>query len=315
MISKRKDEHIKYALKQNFKENDFDKINIEHLSIPNYNLEDINLESNFLGFKTNYPFYINAMTGGSLKAKEINKKLALYAKTFNIPLVLGSQSAALKDESLINTYKVARTINEKGIIVANVSANATLKEAKKAVKMIDANALSIHINLIQELVMKEGDRTFTHWKDNIKEIVNNINVPVIVKEVGFGMSKETIETLKNLGVKYIDVSGKGGTNFALIERLRKKGVDPLFDDIGISTVESLKNAKEFDIEVYASGGIRHALDIFKSLYLGAKAVGLSSYFLKLTNLSDKDAINEINELIINLKKLFLIYNKQSIKDF
>src|SRR5690554_7089347 len=103
--------------------------------------------------------------------------------------------------------------------------------------MIDANALSIHLNVIQELVMVEGDRKFTHWKDNIRNIVENINVPVIVKEVGFGMSKKTIKTLIGLGVKYIDVSGRGGTNFAEIERKRNNDSDTTFDELGIRSEE------------------------------------------------------------------------------
>jgi len=313
-ISNRKDEHVKFALKQNNKENDFDSIKLEHFSLPDYNYNDINLETNYINFKSSYPIYINAMTGGSKNTALINEKLASYAKHFNIPIIVGSQSAALKDEKLAYTYEIVRKINKDGFVVANVSANATLNEAKRAVEMIDANALSIHLNVIQELVMVEGDRKFTHWKDNIRNIVENINVPVIVKEVGFGMSKKTIKTLIGLGVKYIDVSGRGGTNFAEIERKRNNDSDTTFDELGISTVESLKNAQGLDATIFASGGIRNALDIYKALELGASAVGLSGFFLKLTNLSDEDAIKEIEKLLINLQKLFVIFNKKSLDE-
>lgn len=316
MISSRKDDHIKYALKQNVKENDFDLINLDHFSLSNLRLEDINLETDYLNFKSSYPFYINAMTGGSEKGKKINEKLALIAKEFNIPFVLGSQSAAIKDDSLVATYKVARDLNPEGYLVANVSANATVNEAIKAIEMIKANAISIHINIIQELVMSEGDRDFTKWQQNIKKIADSINIPIVVKEVGFGMSKETILKLKELNIKNIDVSGKGGTNFALIERNRINGIDNLFDDLGISTVNSLLNAKDIDdINVFASGGIRNALDIFKALTLGAKAVGLSGYFLRLTELDFETQVSEVNKLILNLKKLFIIFNKKTMNDF
>lgn len=311
-ISKRKDEHIKFALKQENKTNDFDSIKLEHFSLPEIDFNEVNLETNYLSFKSSYPIYINAMTGGSDKAYEINKKLAYYAKYFNIPLVLGSQSAALKDPNLIDSYKIVREINKDGFIVSNVSANATLEEAKRAVEMIGANALSIHINVIQELVMNEGDRTFKHWQNNIKTIVENLNVPVIVKEVGFGMSRETIATLINLGVKYIDVSGKGGTNFAEIERKRNNNDDLTFENLGISTVDSLINAKAFNATFFASGGIRNALDIFKALNLGASAVGLSGFFLKLTNLDNSEAIKIIEQLLLNLQKLFVIFNKKTV---
>src|SRR5690554_2559406 len=311
-ISKRKDEHIKFALKQENKTNDFDSIKLEHFSLPEIDFDEVNLETNYLSFKSSYPIYINAMTGGSDKAYEINKKLAFYSKHFNIPLVVGSQSAALKDPSLIDSYKIVRQINPNGFIVANVSANATLEEAIKAVDMINANALSIHINVIQELVMNEGDRTFKHWQENIKNIVENLKVPVIVKEVGFGMSKKTIETLINLGVKFIDVSGKGGTNFAEIERRRNNNLDLTFENLGISTVDSLINAKAFNATFFASGGIRNALDIFKALNLGASAVGLSGFFLKLTNLDNSEAIKIIEQLLLNLQKLFVIFNKKTV---
>lgn len=314
-ISRRKDEHIELAMKQNISYNDFDSISLEHFSLPEIDFDDVDLSTDYLGFKSSYPIYINAMTGGSDKAKEINEKLAHISKHFNIPFVLGSQSAALKHEELIDTYSIVRKINKDGFIVANVSANATLEQAKKAVNMVNANALSIHINVIQELVMHEGDRTFKHWQQNIKTIVENINVPIIVKEVGFGMSRKTIDTLISLGVKYIDVSGKGGTNFARIERMRANNRDLTFEELGISTVDSLINAANYDITTFASGGIRNALDIYKALHLGAKAVGLSNYFLKLTNLELDDAIKEVNTLLINLKKLFVIFNKKTLEEF
>lgn len=313
MISKRKDEHIKLAFMEEITTNDFDNIKLEHQSIPKVSFDDINISTSFLGQEFPYPFYINAMTGGSQNAKEINTKLALIAKHFNLPLVLGSQSAALKDESLIDTYKVVKAIYPNCFIVSNVSANATLEQAIKAIKMVDANALSIHINVIQELVMFEGDRNFSKWEDNIRNINDNIDIPVLVKEVGFGMSSYTINQLNNLGIKYIDVSGKGGTNFARIERRRLNKEFSIFDEVGISTVDSLVNATNFNGSVYASGGIRNALDIFKALYLGANAVGLSNYFLQLTKLETNEAIKVIQELIDDIKKCFIIYGFKDIK--
>lgn len=308
MISKRKDQHLKYAKKLRTKNNDFDLIKLEHNSLPNLKFSDINLESNFLGFKVPYPFYINAMTGGSLKSYYINEKLAKLANHFNIPIVLGSQSAGLKNEKLVDTYQIVRKINPQGIVVANVSANASLEDAKRAIEMVNANALSIHINVIQELVMNEGDRDFSKWEKNIQTIVSKVNVPVIVKEVGFGMSKKTIEKLKSLGVKYLDVSGSGGTNFAKIERLRNKDSDLTFENISISTVQSLKNASNIDVCVHASGGIRNALDIYKAIKLGAKNVGLSKFFLELTKMKFEDAVIEIEKLISNLKKCYIIFS-------
>ncbi|MDY0277341.1 MAG: type 2 isopentenyl-diphosphate Delta-isomerase [Acholeplasma sp.] len=310
----RKDEHIIYAKEDAVDKNDFDDIKLNHVSIPNFNYQDVDLKTSFLGYDVDYPIYINAMTGGSELAKRINKKLALYAKTFNLPMVIGSQSMALKHPEYEDTYQVVRKINPDGIIIANVSANASVDEALKAIEMINANGISIHVNLIQELVMNEGDREFIHWLNNIKAINTKVNKPVIVKEVGFGMSKETILNLNKNGIKYIDISGKGGTNFARIERKRNQNDDVTFEHIGISTVQSLLNAKEVNVNVYASGGIRNALDVFKALFLGAKAVGLSKYFLSLTDLDDQSAFDKINELIDNLKKCFVIFGVKNLND-
>lgn len=312
MINKRKDEHIKLAREEIIENNDFDYVYIEHDSLPSFNLDDVILETTFLEKKVKYPFYINAMTGGSENAKIINSKLALYAKKFNLPIVVGSQSAALKDENLIDSYKIIRDVYNDAFLVSNVSANATLEQAKRAISMINADALSIHINVIQELVMNEGDRHFSNWSDNIKQIVDNIDKPVLIKEVGFGMSKKTIDKLSSLGVKNIDVSGFGGTNFARIERKRNNDENIIFDNVGISTVDSILNAQGSNLNIHASGGIRNALDIFKALYLGANMVGLSNYFLKLTKLDDNDAIKEIEKLISDLKKCFLMFGYKNI---
>jgi len=312
VISNRKDEHIKYAKQLNIKSNDFDDIKIDHDSLPDFDLDEINLNADFLGFNIPYPFYINAMTGGSEKAYEINQKLAYYANHFNIPMVLGSQSAALKDETLVNSYQIVRKINPNGIVIANLNLNYPSEAALKAIEMVNADGLSLHLNPIQELIMAEGDRSFKVWHENLIDILINVKKPILVKEVGFGMSEKTIEKLLNYGVEFIDVSGTGGTNFAQIERFRNASDNTTFDDLGISTVESIKNARKLTNQFYASGGIRNANDIFKALYLGASAVGLSKFFLTLTSLSNVEAICKIQELIDDLKKLFLIYGFKDI---
>lgn len=305
MSAKRKDQHIRYALKQKRGPNDFDQMSIPYNSLVAQDIEDVDLSTKYLNQVFPYPFYINAMTGGSKKGRIINSKLAKLAAHFGIPMVVGSMNMALKDIKYLDTFLVARQENPNGFVIANLSANANLEEAKTVVHMIQANALTIHLNVLQELIMPEGDRTFKHWKANIKNIVKGIGVPVVVKEVGFGMSKETVKELIDLGVKYVDVSGKGGTNFAYIENKRARNRYHDFTSIGISTYASLVQNKEHmdQIEVFASGGIRGALDIQKALSLGAKAVGLSYFFLKLTKLSTEKAIEEVEKMIEDLKKV------------
>lgn len=316
MSEKRKDEHVLFAKKIGRENNDFDHVHLINQGLVALSLNDINTSAEILGTMFPAPIYINAMTGGTEKTKKINEKLALIAKKFNFPFFLGSQSVALKESTLSSSFKVARDINPKGFLVANVSPNATILEAKKAIDMIKANALAIHINLVQELVMGEGDRDFTLWIDNIKAIVKAVNVPVIVKEVGFGMSKQTIQTLIECGVKYIDISGRGGTNFATIERMRNQEESSVFEELGISTVESLLYANEFKhkVKIYASGGVRNPLDVIKALILGADAVGLSYYFLTLTSLEEQEMFDSVEKFLDDLKKLMVIFNAKTIGD-
>ncbi len=314
MSEKRKDEHVHFAKKAQRGFNDFDRIHLLHQGLVDFNLSDVDLSTHIFGQKFALPIYINAMTGGSEKTKTINERLALIAKYLNIPLFLGSQSIALKQRDLAPSFVVARQIYPQGFLVANVSANATVEEAQEAIKMIGANALAIHINLIQELVMEEGDRMFAHWSQHIATIIKAVSVPVIVKEVGFGMSDKTIEHLISLGVKYIDVSGRGGTNFATIERMRNQEEPSVFEHIGISTVDSLLFANQYQdkVVIHASGGVRHPLDVIKCLVLGAQAVGLSYYFLNLTTLDDKQMFEALDRFVSDLNKLMVAFGAKSI---
>ncbi len=314
MSEKRKDEHVLFSKKQSRGLNDFDRMRLIHDGLTNLKLEDVDLSSYILGTKSPLPIYINAMTGGTDKTKKINEKLAHIAEKYQIPLFVGSQSVALKDPSLSDTFAIARNVNPQGFIVANVSANASVNDAKRAIEMIEANALAIHINIIQELVMGEGDRDFSQWQENIKKIIEAIKLPIIVKEVGFGMSEKTLEDLAKIGVKYIDISGRGGTNFATIERMRNQEEYSVFEELGISSYQSLVNARALmsKTHIYASGGIRHPLDVIKALVLGAEAVGLSYYFLELLSLDEQHMYQKIDKFIADLQKLMLLFNANNI---
>lgn len=314
--SKRKDDHVALALSQNIEsERDFDLMKYVHRSLVRMNFSDVNTQATYLGRDFPYPFYINAMTGGSNKTLETNRKLALVAKQFGLAMAVGSQHAALDDASLIASYRIVRETNPDGFIMGNVSANASVDDALKAVAMIDADALGIHINVAQELTMDEGDRDFTDWESNIKNIVDALSVPVIVKEVGFGMSQETVARLIDLGVSHVDVSGHGGTNFIWIENTRSK--NQRFDylaDWGISTVESLLRTRglQSSVEILASGGVKTPLDVMKLCTLGAKAVGISGYFLKAAQLEEEEMLASIAGFIHDFKLLMVLVGAKSV---
>lgn len=315
--SKRKDEHVTHVLSQPISSsNDFERVHLIHQSLPKYDLMDIDLSSKFGNINWQTPIYINAMTGGSEWTKSINEKLARVAKETGLPMALGSMHAAVKDSALIHTFTIAREVNPDGFLMANVGADVPLAGAQQAIDMIDAQALQIHINVLQELVMPEGDRSFKAWLNNIESIVKQVRVPVIVKEVGFGMSKETIQQLLNLGVQYVDISGTGGTNFATIENLRREKQEmDYMSSWGQSTVISLIESQPFqsDISVLASGGINTPLDAIKCLSLGAEAVGISKALLeRVMHNGVDDTIDFVHDFIRQMKKIALLINSKDI---
>ena len=278
----RKNEHVEIAMAQSdAPQSDFDRVRFVHHSIPNINVDEVDLTSRTTDFDMTYPIYINAMTGGSEWTKQINAKLAVVARETGLAMAVGSTHAALRNPKMAESFSIARQTNPEGIIFSNVGADVPVDKAVEAVSLLDAQALQIHVNAPQELVMPEGNREFSTWLDNVATIVQRVDVPVIIKEVGFGMSKELYKDLIDVGVTYVDVSGKGGTNFVTIENERRSNKDmDYLANWGQSTVESLleSSAYQDSLNVFASGGVRTPLDVVKSLALGAKAVGMSRPF-------------------------------------
>lgn len=300
----RKDNHVNRALEYH-RENqtsDFDDLDFVHQVLPEVNMNDIDTSTSFAGFNFNSPFHINGMTGGSDFTKQFNKKLAIIARECNIFMAVGSLSVALRDESTHDSYKVVRKENPNGIIFANLGADKNLEDAKKACEIIGADGIQIHINACQEIVMPEGERSFENWLDNISDIIDNLGLPVLIKEVGNGMSRDAIGKLIEVGAKTIDISGKGGTNFARIENSRRRRSEYDFlENFGNSTVNSILEAQEFvdNYEIIASGGVRNSMDIVKSLALGAKSVAMAGRFISLVN---DTPLEEAIEIVNNWKQ-------------
>ena len=246
------------------------------------------------------PLYINAMTGGSSNAQKINAQLARVAAKTGVAIASGSLSAALQNNALSATFSVIRSENPRGFVMANVSAGTSASDAMRAVEMLQANALQVHLNAAQELVMPEGDRDFRNWLKNIEQIVRScerVHVPVVVKETGCGMTARDVLRLRNIGVRAVDVSGRGGTNFVTIENARRShgGYDYLAD-WGLTTVESLIDIQKCEalkadpVEIFASGGVRTPLDVVRALALGASAVGVAGEFLHTLMHEGEDAL-------------------------
>ncbi len=282
--SKRKWDHIQYALETGQKRlTGFDDIKFVHQSLPGSNLDSINLQTEIGELSLSSPIFINAMTGGGgEKTYRINRELAIAARETGSAIAVGSQMAALKDPAEKRTYKVVREMHPDGIILANLGSEATVGQAKAAIDMIKADGIQIHLNVVQELTMPEGDRNFEGALERIMDIQRSVDVPVIVKEVGFGISAETAARLLSSGLNYVDVGGFGGTNFAEIENKRRNRLLSFFENWGIPTAASIIEARtaSAELSIVASGGIQTSLDLVKSLALGANGAAFAGYFLK-----------------------------------
>lgn len=314
----RKNEHIELAVSHPAIETSpFDDVRFVHQSIPTIDLADVDLSTMVgpLTFQT--PLYINAMTGGSDRAAIINEQLAIVARETQVAMAVGSMHAALKDSTAVSSYAIARKRNPDGIMFANVGADVNVDLALRAVEMIRADALQIHINAPQELVMPEGNRQFSSWLKNIENIIRRSPVPVIIKEVGFGLSRETFSELAAIGVEIVDVSGRGGTNFIHIENERRHLKDMSYlTNWGQTTVESLLESAPFpELDILASGGIRNPLDAMKCYALGAKAVGMSRTMLLLIEQQGTSAaIDYINTFKEQLKMIALMLGLRSLTE-
>lgn len=315
----RKDEHA--ALAMDFYQergNDFDLIRLVHDHFPEMSVAETDLSVELLNREFPLPFFINAMTGGSEKTKEYNRQLAEVAKECNLMMATGSVSAALKDPSVADSFTIVRQTNPEGFIVSNLGAGTTLEQAQRAVDLLEANALQIHLNVAQELVMPEGDRDFSQWLNKIETIVANLSVPVIVKEVGFGMSRKMVQQLVDCGVTAIDISGRGGTSFTKIENARRPYQELAYlGDFGQSTPEALLEALEVPqiFDLIASGGIQNAYDIYKALVLGAKSCGVSGKMLHTVINGGVDAgIQLVQDWEKQLRMLMTLTGQKNLRD-
>ncbi|HGK6757505.1 TPA: type 2 isopentenyl-diphosphate Delta-isomerase [Streptococcus agalactiae] len=313
-MTNRKDDHIKYALKYQSPYNSFDDIELIHSSLPKYNVNDIDLSTHFAGQSFEFPFYINAMTGGSEKGKAVNHKLAQVAQATGIVMVTGSYSAALKNDE-DDSYPTTDLYPDLKL-ATNIGLDKPVPAAESTVKAMNPIFLQVHVNVMQELLMPEGEREFHMWRSHLKEYVDNIQCPLILKEVGFGMDLQSIKDAYDIGITTVDISGRGGTSFAYIENQRGRDRSYL-NTWGQTTAQSLINAQSMmdKMDILASGGIRHPLDMVKCLVLGAKAVGLSRTVLELVERYPvDDVIAILNSWKEDLRMIMCALNCKKITD-
>lgn len=275
------------------------------------------MSQQFIGKELRYPLLVNALTGGTDQARRINQALAYISRKHGLAMALGSQTIALEDPGLKETFSIVRDINPGGILMANLAANASLEKVLAAVEMISADAVQLHFNIPQELAMYEGDRNFKGLIENVKDIVNHCPVPVIAKEVGFGFSREAVKRLFDSGIKIFDNGGQGGTNFIVIEDQRDGKFDHELYDWGIPTATSLAEivSLELPVRIIASGGIRTATDAAKAISMGAEFVGMAGPFLKvLLDGGIEELDKRVSSFLYRLRAVFLMTGSRNIEE-
>ena len=293
----RKDDHLRLAHGQQTSApapNDFDDVQIVHHALAGIDPERVRPGVDVLGHRWSAPLYINGMTGGTDRTARVNRALAIAARETGIAMASGSVAIALDDPSTAPGFRVIRDENPDGFVMANLGIGRSGEEARRAVDLLEADALQIHLNAVQETVMPEGTCDFSRWPQALEEVVAASPVPVLVKEVGFGLSRRTLRLLHDMGVQIADVSGVGGTDFARIENARRPGEDFSFlSGHGQSAVCCLLDAPQDAPLLLASGGVRSPLDVVRSLALGARAAGVAGAFLKAAYEGDAEHTTQV----------------------
>ena len=304
-ISARKEEHVEICLNHDvsFREISagFDSIQLMHCALPELNFHDVNTKVEFLSKTLYFPLMITGMTGGFEGAENANRKLAQVCQEKRIALGLGSQRQALENSDHHRSFSVVREGKLDIPVVGNIGAaqvrrGSHLDHVRKMVAMIEADALAIHLNPLQEVLQPEGDTDFTGVLQGIEILAKKLEVPIIVKETGAGISREVAEKLVAAGVQYIDVSGAGGTSWAAVEYYRGANQNQAqrFWDWGIPTVLCLREVcRVKDARVIASGGIRSGIDMAKAMALGAELTGAALPMLAALYAREEDSLTRL----------------------
>ncbi len=283
-----------------------------HQALPELNLAEISTRLSLFGKTLNAPLLISSMTGGTELARHINRHLAQAAQQHGLAMGVGSQRAAVEDPALAYTYQV-RDVAPDILLFANLGAvqlnySYGADHCRRAVEMIEADALILHFNVLQEAVQPEGDTNFAGLLKKVEQVCAALSVPVIAKEVGWGFAGDTVRRLVDAGVAAVDVAGSGGTSWSEVEFHRAPTsfhahVAASFADWGIPTADAVRYAVENapDIPVIASGGLRDGIDVAKCIALGAQLAGLAGPFLKAADHSYEAVDELVRELTVQLR--------------
>ncbi len=325
-ITGRKTDHLRICLTEDVRSgmtNGLEKYRFTHQALPEMDFQEISTETSFLNKRVKLPILISSITGGTKQAGQINLNLAKAAEKHQICFALGSLRAALENPESVNTYQV-RKVAPTTAIYANLGAvqlnyGFGVSECQKIIDLVQADGLILHLNPLQEVLQPEGDNNFFGLLSKIELICNSISVPVIVKEVGWGISKEIAKQLYKAGVKAIDVAGAGGTSWSQVEMYRTRNTiyaeaAKAFKDWGLTTAESIIQSKSVskNLQLIASGGIRNGVEIAKCIALGANLVGLARPFLEPAMISYEEVVKTIDILALQFRAAMFVAGKYNI---
>lgn len=332
IIKERKNDHIDICLKENVQSRKtstgFEDVHLIHRALPNIEKEKIDTSLTFFGHKFCAPILVGAMTGGTPKATKINSAIAKAIEELNLGMGVGSQRIAIDNSKIEHSFSVVRENAPTAFILANIGGPQLvnkygIKQAKKAVEMVQANALVIHLNALQEVVQPEGETNFSNLIKKIEELTQGLDIPIIVKETGAGISSEDAKLLEDAGVAGIDIAGAGGTSWAAVEYYRAKARNDsssqrfgeTFWDWGIPTVVSLvETVNSIHLPVISSGGVRTGIDVIKSLVLGASLVSATFPFLEPAMKGSEDVRKALEYLIGEIRNTMFLVGAKSIQE-
>lgn len=290
----------------------FEKIHLKHKALPELNFTRIDTTLTLFNKQLAAPILISSMTGGTQSGAAFNRMLALAAEHCGIAMGIGSQRAAIENPERAESFNI-RKFAPNALLFANLGAvqlnyGYGIDECKLAVDMLEADALYLHLNSLQEALQPEGNHNFSGLLPKIEEVCRSLSVPVLVKEVGWGIDLDTARKLLEVGVAGIDVAGAGGTSWAKVEMYRhpdplRASINTAFNDWGIPTAQNLLQLRELEGNpiIFASGGLQDGLDLAKALALGAKLGGFARKFLIAANSGESELINQIEMIKMQLK--------------
>lgn len=330
-IEKRKQRHIRLSLKENVQSDigtGFEDIRLIHRALPEIDLEDVSTSVELFGKRLSAPLIISAITGGTEDAKEINATLASAAEEFGIGIGVGSQRVALENPSTEHTFNVVREKAPSALVMGNLgcpqlSLGWGVPEARHCIEMIGADALAIHMNPLQEAVQVEGETRYRGILNKVREVVDGIDVPVVMKETGCGVAFETAVELEEAGVEGLDVSGVGGTSWAAVEHHIAKEVDERDQEFlgealwnwGIPTAISVvETSRSTELKIIASGGIRTGVEMAKAVSLGADAVGMARPFLEKAVEGSAALREHIRHILLELRTVMFLVGARDLKE-